>query len=183
MRKLVVSEFMTVDGVIEAPENWQFPFMSEDMQADIAVQLNGLGAMLFGRTTYNDMVGFWPTKTDNEFGIADKMNSAPKYVISTTLDDVDWNNTTLIKDNAIDKIAQLKQQNGDPIGVIGSATLARALIEAGLVDEFRLCIHPVVVGHGKRLFNDGLDNLSLKLVDSQAFTGGVVALTYQVEAA
>lgn len=179
MRKIVVSEFMSLDGVVEAPEKWHFPYITDDMMAVTQEQINSLDVMLMGRNTYNDHAGFWPTQTNNEFGIAAKLNSAPKFVVSSTLDKADWNNTTIIRGNVIEEITRLKQQGDGTIGIDGSVTLIQALIEADLVDEYHLMIHPIVIGQGKRLFSEGLNTTKLKLVDTKTFSGGVVLLVYQ----
>jgi dihydrofolate reductase len=132
-----------------------------------------------GRVTYQDFAPFWPTSTDEPF--ASHINNAPKYVVSTTLDEVEWGNwdkPTLIKGNLGKEINKLKQQSGKNIGVSGSPTLVRSLLQEGLLDELKLMIHPVLVGHGKRFFNDG-DLKRLKLVDSKVTGTGVVIVTYQ----
>jgi len=176
MRKLVVSEFISVDGVTEAPETWHFPYSSEDMNAFNTERVKGYGAFLFGRVTYENFAGAWPNRS-GEF--ADKLNNSPKFVVSTTLKEANWNNSTLIKENLAEEIAKLKQQDGGNIGVTGSATLVQWLLQAGLVDVLYLSIDPIVVGHGKHLFKDGFGTLPMKLVDTKTFTSGSVVLTYQ----
>jgi dihydrofolate reductase len=163
MRKIIVSEFMSLDGVIEAPEKWHFPFVTDDMMEEVMAQLLGADAMLYGRQTYQDFAGFWPTQTTDESGVAAKLNNAPKFVVSSTLEKADWNNSTLI------------------IGMTGSATLIQSLLPTGLIDELRLLIHPIVVGSGKRLFKDGMESGTLKLIESKTYSGGVVLLVYQPE--
>lgn len=180
MRKIVVSEFLSADGVMEAPETWQFPFQSEEMGAITERQTNNIDAFLLGRVTYAVFAGFWPTQTNNEFGVADKYNSAPKYVVSTTLQNADWNNSTLIQSNVIEEIRKLKQQPGGDIGIIGSATLVHSLLEASLIDEVQVLVHPIVLGKGTHLFCDGYHS-PLKLVDSMILPNGVVYLSYQIE--
>jgi dihydrofolate reductase len=168
-----------LDGVIEAPETWHFPYLSDDMQAFINEAINTADAFLYGRVTYAGFASFWPTQTENEFGIADKLNNTPKYVVSTTLDKAEWNNATLIKGNLDTEINKLKQQIAGTIAMTGSANLIQSLMEYGLVDEFQLLVHPIVVGNGKRLFNDGVKTTGLKLTASQTFSSGVIVLTYQ----
>lgn len=180
MRKIVVSEFMSLDGVVGEPETWQFPFQTEEMGAITERQTNDTDAFLLGRVTYEVFAGFWPTMKNNEFGVADKYNSVPKYVVSTTLQRADWNNSTLIKSNVIEEIRKLKQQPGGKIGIIGSATLVHSLLEAGLIDEIQVLVHPIVLGKGIRLFVDGYHS-PLKLADSKILSNGVVYLTYQIE--
>lgn len=178
MRKLIVSEFISLDGVIEAPQNWHFPFVTDDMQQEVMKGINEPEAFLYGRRTYEEFAGFWPTVEDGGSGLANKLNSAPKYVVSTTLDKADWNNTTIIKSNVVDEIRKLKQQGDGMIGLTGSATLIESLLDAGLIDEYQLFVHPVVVGSGKRLFKEG-SKATLKLVGSKPFQGGVILLRYQ----
>jgi dihydrofolate reductase len=181
MRKIVVSEFLSADGVMEAPDTWQFPFQTEEMGAITERQTRDTDAFLLGRVTYEIFAGFWPTQTHNEFGVADKMNSAPKYVVSTTLQKADWNNSTLIKSNVIEEIRKLKQQPGSKIGIIGSATLVHSLLDAGLIDEIQMLVHPIVLGKGVRLFVDGGRRSPMKLADSKILPNGVVFLSYQIE--
>jgi len=179
MRKVVSWLFMSLDGVVEAPNEWQFDVMDNSMIEDITAQTEAEDAMLMGRVTYQDWLPFWPTSTDEPY--ASHINNIPKYVVSTTLDDVEWGKwekPTLIKGDLPGEIAKLKKQPGKNIGVSGSPTLVRSLLEDGLLDELKLMVHPVVVGHGKRFFNDG-DLQRLKLVDSKVTGTGVVILTYQ----
>ncbi len=177
MNKIVVSEFMSLDGVIEAPETWHFPYITDDMQESVNAQIHASTAFLYGRITYEAFASFWPTQTQNEFGIADQINHLPKYVVSSTLQRADWQHTTIIQDNVMEAIAALKQQGDGIIGLTGSATLVQGLAKAGLIDEYRLWVHPIVVGKGKRLFTDGID-ARLKLGSTQTFAGGVVELVY-----
>jgi dihydrofolate reductase len=163
---------------MEGPENWQFPYMGEDVAAYIQTDIHSLDAMMLGRVTYEIFAGSWPHQTNNEFGIADKLNNTRKYVVSTTLKKADWNNSVIINGNVLDDIAQLKQTEGGDIGITGSCTLVQSLAKADLIDEYRLMVYPIVLGRGQRLFDAGMD-LKLKLVDSKAFSTGVVILTYQ----
>ncbi len=179
MRKVVVSEFLTLEGVIESPEKWQMSYVSDDVAETIQHQILGYEAMLLGRVTYEVFASYWPLQTNNEFGIADKLNSMPKFVVSSTLAKADWNNTTLIKANVLEEIARLKQQGSGDIHLPGSATLVQTLLQADLIDEYRLQVYPVVLGKGKRLFNEGIDMVALKLVESKTFSSGVVELIYQ----
>jgi len=178
MRKIVVAEFMSADGVIEAPDQWQFPFQSEEMGEITEGQNRDKDAFLLGRVTYEMFAGFWPTMTNNEFGVADKWNRAPKYVVSTTLQKAEWNNSTLIK--SIEEIRKLKQQPGGKIGIVGSTKLVHSLLEAGLIDEIQVLMHPLVLGKGVRLFGDGYHS-PMKLADSKILSNGVVYLSYQIE--
>jgi dihydrofolate reductase len=178
VRKIIVSEFLSLAGVMEAPEEWQFPYLSEDMAEFIKADILALDAQLLGRVTYDIFAASWPAQTNNEFGIADKLNSMPKYVVSSTLKKGDWNPTTVISGNVVEAITRLKQQPGGSIGITGSATLVQSLMEADLIDEYQLQIYPIVLGKGRRLFKDGIAN-KLKLVESKTFNSGAIALTYQ----
>ena len=178
MRNLIVAEFLTLDGVMEASEQWQPPYVSEDVAEAIQTSIHSSEAALLGRVTYQMFAAYWPTQTKNEFGVADKLNSQPKFVVSSTLDKTEWYNTTLIKGNVIEEIRRLKQQSGGDIRLSGSAMLAQTLMQAGLVDEYWLLVHPVVRGRGKRLFADGMESADLKLVESNAFRSGAVLLRY-----
>ena len=180
MRKIVVSEFLSADGVMEAPETWQFPFQTEEMGAITERQIHDTDAFLLGRVTYEIFAEYWPTQTHNEHGVADKLNSAPKHVVSTTLQKADWNNSTQIKSNVIEEVRTLKQQPGNMIAIIGSATLVHSLLDEGLIDEIQVLVHPLVLGKGIRLFVDGYHS-SMKLADSQILPNGVVFLSYQIE--
>ena len=180
MRKIVVGEFLSADGVMEAPDTWQFPFQTDELGAITERQIRDADAFLLGRVTYEMFAGYWPTLTNNEFGVADKLNSAPKYVVSTTLQKADWNNSTQIKSNVIEEIRKLKQQSGSMIGLSGSATLVHSLLDAGLIDEIQVLVYPIVLGKGIRLFGDGYHS-PLKLVDSKILSNGVVFLSYQIE--
>jgi dihydrofolate reductase len=179
MRKIIVNEFMTLDGVIEAPEEWQFPYLSDDVSEEIRAGIYKAEASLLGRRTYEIFAASWPLRTNNEFGIADKLNSERKFVVSSTLEEVEWNNSTLIKGNVEEEVRKLKQQPGGVIRIAGSAALVQSLMEANLIDEFQLMIYPVVVGRGKRLFNDTVGITGLKLVETKTFSTGVVLLHYQ----
>jgi dihydrofolate reductase len=180
MRKVVSWLFISVDGVVEAPNEWQGDIFDNIMIDDITSQMAAEDAMLLGRVTYQDWAPYWPTSTDESY--ASHINNIPKYVISTTLNDVEWGKwekPTLIKDNLAEEIGKLKKQLGKNIGVGGSPTLVRSLLKDGLLDELKLMVHPVVVGTGKHLFTEESDLQRLKLVDSKVTGTGVVILTYQ----
>jgi dihydrofolate reductase len=180
MRKVVSWLFISLDGVVEAPNEWQFDVFDDTMIADLGSQMDSEGAMLMGRVSYQEWASYWPASTDEPY--ASHINNMPKYVVSTTLDDVEWGKwekPTLIKGNLAEEINKLKQQSGKNISVGGSPTLVRSLLQEGLLDEFKLMIHPVVVGKGKRLFTEDVDLQRLKLVDSKVTGTGVVIVTYQ----
>ncbi len=186
MRKVVLSMYVTLDGVMEDPGGaegfehggWSMQFFDEDAAIYAREQLFASDALLLGRVTYQGFAAAWPSMTD-EAGFADRMNSLPKYVVSTTLDEAEWNNSTLIKENVAEEVAKLKQQPGQDILIYGSGGLVHTLMQYDLIDEFRLWVHPVVLGSGKRLFGDGSDTTLLRLVGTKTFGSGVVVLSYQ----
>lgn len=177
--KIVVTQFMTLDGVVESPQDWSFPYWSDETAKFKWDELLATDAHLLGRVTYEGFAAAWPERTDEQ-GFADRMNSLPKYVASTTLKKAEWNNSTIIKTNVADEIAKLKKQSGGDILVAGSMTLIRMLMEHDLVDEYRLLTYPIVLGKGKRLFADGMA-ASLKLTESKPMGSGVVLLRYEPE--
>ena len=177
MRKVVAGLFLSLDGVVESPGTWQEHF-DEDMGEAMMEQLTSQDAVLLGRVTYEEWASYWPTATDEPF--ASFINSTPKYVFATTLESVEeWKNSTLIKGDLAQAIAQLKQLPGKNIGTAGSPTLVSSLLEQGLLDELILLVHPVVAGNGKRLFKDGGSLKRLKLLSSKTTRTGTVILTYQ----
>lgn len=178
MRKVIASLFISLDGVAEAPDQWQFAF-DDEMGAAMSRTLDELDTVLLGRVTYTEWAGYWPTSTDEPF--ASWINRTPKYVASTTLDSVDeWQNSTLIKGPVADFVTELRGRDGGAIGTAGSPSLVRSLLGQGLVDELTLLIHPVVAGGGrKRLFADDAALTKLELVESQPTSSGVLIATYR----
>jgi dihydrofolate reductase len=136
-------------------------------------------ALLMGRRTYEEFASYWPQQPSEGNPIAAFMNTTPKYVASTTLKELDWDGSTLLGDDVAGEVAKLKQEPGKDIIVNGSATLVRSLLADGLVDELQLMIHPIVLGGGGRLFENGVPRRPLELVDSRAFTSGVLSVTYR----
>jgi dihydrofolate reductase len=180
MRRVVASEFVSLDGVMEAPDQWHFPYFDEEMGETIEAAMGQTDAMLMGRVNYEEWAAFWPQQDPEENPVAGFMNGVRKYVVSTTLEEpLGWENSTLIKENVAEEIAELKRQTGGDISISGSGSLVRSLLQYGLLDELRLMVHPVVVGSGKRLFEEGCDRMALELVDSRTFGTGVVYLTYR----
>lgn len=178
-RRLIVSEYLSLDGVMEAPA-WTAPYWSDEIAAFKRDELFGADALVLGRTTYEGFAAAWPTMTDAD-GFADRMNALPKHVASTTasqadLDDAGWNACLLVGD-AVGAISALKRESGADLLVFGSADLVRSLTSAGIVDEYRLLVYPVLVGSGKRLFES--EKASLELTGTRAFGSGVSALTYR----
>jgi dihydrofolate reductase len=166
--------FISLDGVIESPETWHFDYFNDEMGAAVGELMSGNDAMLLGRHTYEEFAGYWPN-ADPDDPMTAQMNGSPKYVVSTTLTDATWENSTLVNGDVQAELAKLKQDM--QLGTTGSATLVRSLLEQGLVDELHLLVHPVVVGHGKKLFADGA-KVPLALASATTFTTGVVHLVY-----
>ncbi|MFC6022074.1 dihydrofolate reductase family protein [Plantactinospora solaniradicis] len=177
MGRVVLSIFTTADGVVDDPQRFTFQFVSEDSMRTGLEQLQAADALLLGRVTYEGFAASWPSMTD-EAGFADKMNSMPKYVVSTTLKRGEWNNTTVISENVAETIMKLKAEVDGDILIYGSVALVRWLLRNELVDELRLVTYPVVMGGGVRLFEESAEPTVLRLVDTQAFGSGVVVLTY-----
>jgi dihydrofolate reductase len=176
MGKVVVSEFVALDGVIEEPHLWSFAFWSEEQSKYKADELDATHAMLLGRKTYEGFAEAWPPRKGDPF--ADKFNGLPKYVASSTLANPTWEKTTVLKGDLSDAVARLKQQYSGDIVVHGSQNLVQHLVHRNLVDEYHLLVYPIVLGSGTRLFNEGTKT-KLKLTDSKQFKTGVMALTYQ----
>ncbi len=186
MRKVVVSEFVSLDGVMEDPGGaegfahggWTFKHPDQVGMKFKLDEVFAADAMLLGRVTYEGFAQAWPGRTD-EVGFADRMNSMAKYVVSRTLDRLDWENSTLIEGDLAEQVTALKQQPGQEILVAGSQTLLQTLIAENLVDEYRLMVFPVVLGSGKRLFGSTKNPVELSLVDSRQLDSGTMILTYR----
>ena len=180
MRKLTASFFMSLDGVVDAPQDWHFPYMDEEMMEVVGSTMAASDTILLGRTTFEEWASFWPAQAGSG-GMADFINDTPKYVASQTLESVDWANSTLIRGDVIEAVTALKAEAGAEISVTGSGTLVRSLLLSGLVDELRLMVHPVVVGRGKHLFEAGASPTGLALVSCAHFASGVLNLTYSAD--
>ena len=185
MGRIVVTEFVSLDGVVEAPGGgesfkhggWSFEISRGDEGDKFKLdETMSSEALLLGRVTYEGFAAAWPSR-EGEF--ADKFNSMPKYVVSSTLDEPEWNNTTVLKGDVADEVAKLRREQDGDIVVHGSPRLVQTLVENDLVDEFRLMVFPVVLGSGKRLFGETTDKKPLRLVDSKAVGDGVTILVYQ----
>jgi dihydrofolate reductase len=187
---IVLVEFMSLDGVIQAPGNaqedpegfphggWTQPFF-DDHRRYMPEILTAAGAYLFGRSTFDIFAAYWPTVTDPDDRIAGALNARPKYVVSHTLDEPTWGPATVLSGAVPEKVAALKAEITDDLLVIGSARLAQTLIVHDLVDEYRLWLHPIVLGSGKRLFPDRATPLTLKAVDFRTTGDGLVIATYR----
>ena len=179
MRKVVAAEFLSLDGVMESPDQWHFPYFNDEMGQAVEEGFAASDALLMGRVLYEEWAAYWPNQDPEENPVAAQMNGVRKYVVSTTLDEpLEWNNASLIGENLAEEISELKRKPGKDIVISGSGALVRSLLEDGLLDELRLMVHPVVVGSGKRLFEEGEKQTALDLVDSKTFSTGVVYLTY-----
>jgi dihydrofolate reductase len=178
MRKIVAGLFVSVDGVVEAPETWTGPYFSPEIGQHIGSLIGAGDTLLLGRVTYQKFAESFSGDTTGD-PMAATMNNFPKLVVSTTLDRAQWQNSTLISTGAAAEIARLKQQPGKNINVSGSATLVGWLLREGLLDELDLLVFPVVVGSGRRLFAADGDQVPLKLAESQTFSTGVMHLSYQ----
>ena len=190
MRKLAVLTFVTLDGVMQAPGGpqedtsgdfkyggWIVGYWNDFLQGVMEKQMAKPFDLLLGRKTYEIFAAYWPNATQNLF-YADKFNAAKKYIFSTTLGKLSWNNSTLITGDAINEIKKLKNQEGPEIQVHGSSNLIQTLLKNDLVDEFRLKIFPITIGSGKRLFGDGTIPASFRLLETQTSTTGVIAATF-----
>jgi dihydrofolate reductase len=187
MRKVIVSEFLSLDGVMQAPGNtdegfqyggWQIPYFDDVMGAVVDKGLKAAGGLLLGRRTYHHFAGYWPSAPEEQE--PELMNDLPKFVASTTLKEpLAWSNSTLLKGDVAGEVAELKERSGGDLLVYGSGELAQTLMRHNLVDEYRLMVHPVVLGTGKRLFRDDGSRRLLRLVDSTTSGTGVLLLTYR----
>jgi dihydrofolate reductase len=177
MRKIVAGLFVSVDGVVEAPETWTGPYFGPEVGQHIGSLIAAGDTLLLGRVTYQTFAASFAGNTGDP--MAAQMNATPKVVLSTTLDRADWENSTLVRGDGAEEIARLKQQPGKNINVSGSATLVVWLLRHGLLDELELLIFPVVVGQGKRLFDGDVSKAGLELAACEAFPSGVVRLAYR----
>jgi dihydrofolate reductase len=179
MRKIVSSLFISLDGVVESPDQWTPAYWSDDLGEAMGRLMGSSDAMLLGRITYEEFAPAWSAREMADDPGADFMNNTPKFVVSKTLESADWTNSTVVRGDLAEEVGKLKQQPGGDITISGSGTLVRSLLADGLVDELHLFVHPVVVGHGKRLFPEGVPEQALKLASATAFGTGVVHLAYQ----
>ncbi|BFH62483.1 dihydrofolate reductase family protein [Paenibacillus azoreducens] len=185
MRKIIASEFVSLDGVMEEP-NWTFQFNTDEQNQFKYEELKACDTLLVGRVTYEGFAAAWPKVKDTVAkgvvipdDFADRMNNYPKFVVSTTLQEVSWNNSQLIKGDLVEEVTKLKQMPGRDILVAGSCQLVNTLMQHDLIDEYRIMVFPIVVGEGKRLFNDHNDRKILQHVETKTFRSGVTVLTYK----
>jgi len=177
MSKILVSQFLTIDGVMEAPEKWN-PKYPEDAEVvnEILADLSASDFLLFGKTTYDFFAARWPSRTG---AMADNFNNLPKLVVSATLEKPTWKNTTIICARAIEEIKKLKEQPGENMLVFGSYKLVQTLMKENLIDEYKLYLYPIALENGKRLFEQGTAVQTLKLIVAKQLASGVISATYQ----
>ncbi len=192
MRKLIVNEWMTLDGVVQAPGTpdedtsggfqhggWHLPYFDELSQKWVIDNLSEAGGFLLGRRTYENLAGYWPSAPQEEQALAQPLNTRPKYVASTTLSEpLGWQNSSMLEGDVAEAVVALKQDDGGDLHVIGSTKLVRTLLEHHLVDEFRLMMDPLIVGGGKRLFPDDGALRPLRLLDHRVTTTGAILAVY-----
>ncbi|MFC0029073.1 dihydrofolate reductase family protein [Micromonospora chaiyaphumensis] len=180
MAKIVSNFFISLDGVVERPEQWHFPYFDDEMGAAVGRGVEETTAFLMGRTQYQEWSEFWPNQTGDDMEFASFINSVPKYVLSNTLTEATWQNSHLISgdpDQVAARLREIKESADGQIAMSGGATTVRWLLANGLLDELRLLVHPIAVGHGQRLFEDTPTH-PLRLVSSETFKSGVLNLTY-----
>ncbi len=181
MRRLVITQNTTVDGSIEMLGDWFDPQGGDDtadVQEEVHRQASTADAFLAGRHTFQDLRGYWSTLTDDTTGVSDYLNQVAKYVVSSTMTDPQWQNTTVLSGDPVKEVRALKHAEGQDIVLTGSIRLGHALIAAGLVQEYRLFVYPIVQGRGRRLFPDGYEVPRLELLESKAFRSGITLQRY-----
>jgi dihydrofolate reductase len=176
--RLVATEYVSLDGVFEEPGRWSGPWFDEQAAGFKWEELQASDALLLGRVTYEGFAAAWPTFSD-ELGFADKMNTMPKYVVSSTLDKAEWTGSEILGPDLLAEIARLKAQPGGDLLLSGSGQLFRALMTADVIDRYRFMVHPVVLGDGRRLFADGADRRAMSLASTTSFAAGIVILEYE----
>ncbi|MVU83018.1 dihydrofolate reductase [Nocardia sp. ET3-3] len=178
-RRITASVYLSLDGVVEAPENWHFPYHDDATQEAVLAGMRAADTVLLGRKTFDIFAGAWPERTGE---MADWFNLSPKLVVSSTLRDPEWKNTTVIAPaRLVEELIELKARPGRAIGVHGSISLVRALLEHGLLDDLTFMIHPLVVGSGERMFPETGPRLPLRLTAATTFGSGIQSLTYSKE--
>jgi dihydrofolate reductase len=192
MRKIIVNEWMTLDGVVQAPGHadedrtggfehggWHLEYFDDTSRKWVVDGYAEAGGFLLGRRTYESLAAYWPNAPEEEQAVAQPLNTLPKYVASRTLTDpLEWQNSTVLQGDVPEAVVALKQEDGDDLHVIGSSELVQTVIEHDLVDEFRVMIDPLVVGGGKRIFRDDGELRQLRLVESEVTSTGAILATY-----
>jgi dihydrofolate reductase len=181
MRTIAAHYFISLDGVVDSPQNWHFPYANAELMGVVGAATQGVDALLMGRHTFEEWKAFWPRQSGSP--LADFINDTHKYVVTNTITDLGWDPSTILADDIVAAVADLKSQPGKGIAINGSGTLTRSLLRAGLIDELHLLVHPMVVGAGKHLFEDGGVPVGLDLTDQQTFSNGVTYHIYKPAAA
>jgi dihydrofolate reductase len=176
--RVVATEYLSLDGVFEEPGHWSGPFFNDEAAEFKLAELQSSDALLLGRKTYDGFAAAWPSMTD-EAGFAEKMNSMPKYVVSSTLDRVEWPGSRLLKGDPAAEVRRLKEEPGKDLLLSGSAQLFNALMQENLIDLYRFMLHPVVLGKGKRLFSEDAQKKSFQLTQTKPCRSGIVILEYE----
>ena len=177
MRKIIAGLFISLDGVVEAPDQWHFPYFNDEMGAAVGAGFATADAMLMGRVLYDEWAAYWPEHADDPFG--DVMNATKKYVVSNSLQAAEWQNSEIISGDVAQTLTDLKARDGGDIAMSGSPTTVRSLLREGLVDELNLLVHPIVVGDGlARLFPADEPTIALELLSAETFKTGVLSLSY-----
>ncbi|MCW7461153.1 dihydrofolate reductase family protein [Leptospira limi] len=181
MRKLIMWNLITLDGYFEGEKNWDLSFhglaWGKELEDFILTQLRSIEILVFGATTYQGMADYWTNAPEDEGEVAKFMNNLPKLACSTTLQSANWKNTTIVKD-AVKEISKLKNEGSGNMFVFGSGILSASLMKANLFDEYRICIAPVFLGKGRKLFQEGIPNIPLKRIETNSFSSGAVILRY-----
>ena len=181
MRKITAGLFIALDGVVEAPDQWHFPYFNEEMGAAVDATLGAADTVLFGRKTYDSFAGAWPEREEageEDAGLAKKLGDARKIVVSNQKLEFAWRNSEQLEGDLVEAVTALKNEPGGNIGMSGSVSVVRQLLAAGLVDELHLLVHPIAVRNGMRMFDEGATPIPLRLISSETFETGVLNLVY-----
>ena len=181
MRKITAGLFISLDGVVEAPDQWHFPYFNDEMGAAVDATLGAADTMLFGRKTYDSFAGAWPEREaagEEDAAFAKELGDARKIVVSNQKLDFTWRNSEQLEGDLVEAVTALKNEPGGNIGMSGSVSVVRQLLAAGLLDELHLLVHPIAVRKGMRLFDEGETPIPLKLISSETFETGVLNLVY-----
>jgi dihydrofolate reductase len=186
MRKITAGLFISLDGVVEAPDQWHFPYFNDEMGAAVGAQLGANDTLLIGRKTYDSFAGAWPEREaagGDDAGFAKQLGDMRKIVVSRQQLEFSWRNSEQLQGDLVEAVTALKSEPGGTIGMSGSISIVRQLLAAGLLDELHLLVHPIAVRNGMRLFDEGEASIPLKLLSSDTFETGVVNLVYAPDTA
>ena len=181
MRKIIAGLFISLDGVVEAPDQWHFPYFNDEMGAAVGATLGSADTILFGRKTYDSFAGAWPDREaagEEDAGFAKQLGDTRKVVVSSQPLELSWRNSEQLEGDLVEAVTALKNESGGDIGLSGSVSVVRQLLDAGLLDELHLLVHPIAVRTGMRLFDEGASPIPLRLVSSETFQTGVLNLVY-----